>query len=431
MIRSDTFVGRVAAEPARPKDKVRLGVIGTGGEATPVGTARGRSLMGLLLDFPGVSVTAVCDTSETNLERAIDAVRDKTGHRPAGYSGGPYAYRDLLERDDVDAVLIASPAPLHARMAIDALKAGKDVGSEVPAGYSLEELWELVDAKEASGRHYILLENYNYLRENMLVQNMVDQGRFGETYFAECAYLHDVRYLYFEEDGSLTWRGKWLTGSKGNVYPTHAFGPAAKWFHLLDGDQILSSTSTMTPPRAVRHYARKRFGPESAAARHDYTLGDFISTEVRTEKGRLIRVDFDLSSPRPSETYYLLQGVEGIYNSRTRHPHGAYFDGDAHEYTHLGLFVEECEHPYWRRDGERAAHIGHGGSDFFVLRDFVNMVKEDREPWIDVYDAATWSALYHCSQASIEQGSAPVPHPDFTRGKWKDPGWRKDHLKPV
>ena len=79
----------------------------------------------------------------------------------------------------------------------------------------------------------------------------------------------------------------------------------------------------------------------------------------------------------------------------------------------------------WKRDGAAAEKAGHLGGDFFVLREFVDMIRRDREPWIDVYDAASWSAITHCSSESIRRGSSPVQIPDFTKGRWKDPNWRR------
>ena len=80
---------------------------------------------------------------------------------------------------------------------------------------------------------------------------------------------------------------------------------------------------------------------------------------------------------------------------------------------------------------EQPRFIPLSGGDYFVLRDFVDMVRYDREPWIDVYDAATWSVIYHCSRLSIDRKGAAVEMPDFTGGRWKDANWRKDSSKPV
>ena len=71
---------------------------------------------------------------------------------------------------------------------------------------------------------------------------------------------------------------------------------------------------------------------------------------------------------------------------------------------------------------------GHGGIDYYCIYDFVQMIRDDKEPWIDVYDAASWSSLIFCSKLSLDRKGARVEMPDFTNGKWKDPQWRSAQM---
>ena len=132
-------------------ERVRLGFIGVGG--------RGTYLLGLALGFDTVEVSAVCDIKPDRLDRALGLVEKSRSKRPAGYSAGPKDYRRLLERDDVDAVVIATPMQAHAVMSVDALNAKKHVLSEVAAALTMDECWSLVHATEKSGRIYMLAEN--------------------------------------------------------------------------------------------------------------------------------------------------------------------------------------------------------------------------------------------------------------------------------
>jgi predicted dehydrogenase len=398
---------------------VRIGIVGLGN--------RGTYLLRVLLSHPGVAVNALCDLDEGKVNRAIDVVRSQTNHTPVGYADDPEGYSRMLGRDDLDAILIATPTKWHCPMAVAAMKAGKHVASEVPAGFHLEELWELVKAKEASGKRYMLLENYIYDRRNMMVLNMVRQKLFADPYYAECAYLHDCRFMLFKEDGSLDWWGEWASKYYGHDYPTHAMGPVSKWLGLNEGDRATHCCAMMTKPRVLKKYTVKRFGADSEQAKIKWANGDFTSVMIQTANGRVIRNDYDVNSPRPVSYYYLLQGTDGIYDSR----HGLSFEGTAHRWDKIDEFLAKYDHPVWRRWGEAAAKTGHGGGDWFVLRDFVEMVRQDREPWIDVYDAASWSVIYHCSKESIERKGASIDMPDFTNGRWKQTDWRKDHMKPT
>jgi predicted dehydrogenase len=401
--------------------KIRVGNIGTG--------ARGTELVSGILQFPDVEVTALCDIDKGRLDNACNIVKDVTGKRPEPYTGDEHAYRKMLERDDLDGVMICTPIEWHIPMSVDAMKAGKHVGSEVTAGEDLEGLWDLVRTKEATGRRYMLLENYAYTPDNMMIANMMAQSIFGFPYYAECAYVHDCRNLRFNPDGTLTWRGRSVRDNYGNSYATHALGPVAKWMGLNDGDRMERLTCMMTRPRTMHEYAVKKFGENSEPAKVDFKLGEMVSTLIHTAEGRVIRVDLDVHSPRPMSIYYLAQGTKGCWDTRS----GMFVEGRTKDdrWESPDAYREEYQHPWFKKWGEPAAKTGHWGGDYFVLYDFVRMLKTGREPWIDVYDAATWSSLYHCTRQSLDNGSAPVEMPDFTGGRWKQKDWRKESLKPV
>jgi Glycosyl hydrolase 109, C-terminal domain/Oxidoreductase family, NAD-binding Rossmann fold len=406
----------VAARGATAQDAgeikpARIAFIGVG--------SRGTGLLKVLLKVPGTTVTAICDIDEEHLNRGIEIVKRSHGNTPAGFSEGPYDYRRMLERDDFDAVLIATPAPLHAEMSVDAMLAGKHVGSEVPGAYTLDECWQLVRTKEKTGKRYMLLENYNYARSRMMACNMVRAGVFGDIYYGECSYIHDCRSLRFEPDGSLTWRGQIKTEHFGNLYPTHSLGPVSKWMEVNRGDRLVSLVSMMSKPAALNAYAKKRFGPDSKQAKIDFLTGDMCVTLIKSEKGRLITVYYDSDSPRPADIFYLAQGPQGVFDSRK----GIHIDGKspAHRWESVDTYEAEYDHAYWKERGAEAEKTGHGGGDYFVISDFVEMARHDREPWIDVYDSATWSVVQELSRQSILENGSSVPFPDFTNGKWKAP----------
>jgi predicted dehydrogenase len=377
---------------------------------------RGTGLLKILLKIPGTTVPAICDINQEHLDRGLELVKRAHGNTPAGYSNGPYDYRRMLERDDFDGVLIATPALLHAEMSVDSMNAGKHVGSEVPGAYTMEECWDLVKTKEKTGKRYMLLENYNYARGRMMAYRMVQAGAFGDTYYAECSYIHDCRSLRFNSDGSLTWRGDAKRDRFGNLYPTHALGPVCKWFGINRGDRLKSLVSMMSKPASLHAYATERFGADSEPAQITWSAGDMCVTQIQTEKGRMITVYYDSDSPRPASIFYLIQGTKGVYDSRS----GVHIDdrSPAHRWEPASAYQEEYDHEYWRERGEEATKTGHGGGDYFVISDFVAMVRNDAEPFIDVYDSASWSAVMPLSAESIRRGNLSVAIPDFTGGTW-------------
>jgi predicted dehydrogenase len=126
---------RSASRVVGASDRVRLGMIGMGG----MGTVHLQALMKQTEDEKDLEIVAVSDIYTKRKQRARDIAHltDKDVH---------HEYRDLLARNDVDAVLIAAPDHWHGQMALDALAAGKDVYLEKPMTHTIEEAVALVDA---------------------------------------------------------------------------------------------------------------------------------------------------------------------------------------------------------------------------------------------------------------------------------------------
>jgi predicted dehydrogenase len=326
----------------------------------------------------------------------------------------------MLQRDDLDAVMIATPMQVHAVMSVDALRAGKHVLSEVAAAMTVDECWDLVHATEETGRIYMLSENCCYWRHVMQIQNMIDQGVFGDLTFAECGYVHDCRGLSFDAQGKVTWRGELARDHRGNLYPTHSLGPVAKWLRINRGDRLVSLVASDTRQVGLRHFIESKF-PEGHPARDlRFKVGDSTSVLIRTAKGALVDLRYDTASarPHPTTTYFSLQGMTASYDSRS----GVWIEGRSKSYTEwepLEAYQAEYDHPLWTADAQKAAGASHGGADFFVTREFYNCVRTESPPPVDVYDAAAWSAIIPLSEQSLAEGGRPVEIPDFTGGKWE------------
>jgi predicted dehydrogenase len=393
--------------------EIRVGVLGTG--------SRGVDMMRISMRLPGVRIAAVCDTSEQNATRAQQIVEDATGQRPVPFTRGAEDYKRMLD-SDIDAVLVMTPQNQHAAQSIYAMNAGKHVGSETPAAYTLDECWALVEAKEKTGRRFMLLENYPYARSRMMILNMAHTGVFGEVTYGEGSYIHDTRNLAYEKDGALSWRGEIARKYRGDVYPTHGMGPVSLWMGVNRGDRYVTLVSMDTGTKGLQSYAREHFGKDHPAAKPGFfQKGDTTITMLRTANEKLVVVRYESGSTRPGMGWESLNGTKGAYDGS---PGGesVYLEGRSpgHRWEPLDKYRAEFEHPFWKKDGEIANKTGHGGGDYFVMREFFRAVAEDREPPIDVYDGVTWSCVLPLSGQSIRETNKSIAFPDFTRGKWKD-----------
>lgn len=128
-----------AAAPVGDR-KLRVGFIGTGG--------RGRSLLDETLKHPNLEVPVICDITDGNLKAALDMVEKASGKRPEGIGDAPYAYRKVLERKDIDCVVMATPCYWHTTMYIDALKRGMNFYGEKPMSIYATELKEIQEVRK-------------------------------------------------------------------------------------------------------------------------------------------------------------------------------------------------------------------------------------------------------------------------------------------
>ena len=118
-------------------------------------SGRGKGMLRRLLPMEDVNIVGISDLYEDRMEEAAAMVEEARGVKPVLKRD----YRELLEMDGVDAVMTAASWTAHSRICIDAMNAGKYVGTEVGGATSIEECWELVRTSERTGIPCMMLEN--------------------------------------------------------------------------------------------------------------------------------------------------------------------------------------------------------------------------------------------------------------------------------
>jgi len=417
------------------KSKINIGLIGVG--------LRGTNHLNNLLQRDDVNVTAICDIDQARIKLNLDKM-DKDGFKkPEVFGKDENDYKNLLALESIDAVIIATPWLWHTRMAKDAMLAGKYTGLEVSAANTMEECWDLVNTHEQTGTHLMILENVNYRRDVMAVLNMVRQDVFGEMMHFRCGYQHDLRFVKLNDGKSAYGKGvefgdkgiseaKWRTQHSllrnADVYPTHGVGPIAAMTDINRGNRFVSLTSHATKSRGLHNYIVENGGEDHPNAKLRFKMGDVITSTIETSQGETIIVTHDTSLPRPYSLGFRVQGTKGLWEVDGDR---IYVEGvsEPHQWDDADAWLKKYDHPLWVKYGEHALGAGHGGMDFFVIHAFVESVKQQIAPPMDVYDAAAWSAITPLSELSIENNGAPQDFPDFTRGLWvkrKPYEWIKD-----
>ena len=411
-----------------PKLKtVRVGFVGLG--------MRGPGAVERFTHIPGTEIKALCDIEANRVEGAQKILEKAGKPRATGYSGSAEAYKKMCERNDIDLIYIATDWENHVPIALYAMQHGKHVAIEVPAAMSMKDIWALIDTSEQTRKHCMMLENCVYDFFELTTLNMAQHGVFGEILHTEGSYIHNLEDFWKHYHNN--WRLDYNRRHRGDVYPTHGIGPACQLLDIHRGDKmnylVSMDTKAVNGPAAWKEM--KGTEPES------FGNGDHTMTMIKTENGKTIQIQHDVVNPRPYTRMYQLTGTKGFAN---KYPVEGYAlrpeqvssdDIPDHENLNAHGFVPEnvkealmkkYKHPIQVELEEQAKKVGgHGGMDFIMDYRLVYCLQNGLPLDMDVYDLAEWSCLTELSRISLENGSAPVAIPDFTRGAWnKVKGYR-------
>lgn len=407
-------------------DKVRVALIGVG--------ARGLNHLNLILRRKDTELVAICDTDSITLEKAKGMI-EKSGRKlPPVFTGEDYAWQKMLDKKNIDAIIISTPWEWHREMIINSIESGiKYVGSEVMIGITLQDHWDVVKAAEKHKAQVCMLENVCYRRDVMAVLNMVRQDKFGELVHLQGGYQHDLREVKFN-DGKRIYGGgvefgdkgyseaKWRTNHSvhrnGDLYPTHGIGPVAHYININRGNRFLTLNAFSSKARGLHDYVVKLGGENHPNAKVRFKLGDVVTTHLSCANGETILLQHDTNLPRPYSLGFRVQGTKGLWMDLNK---GVYIEGESakgHAWDDAKQWLDKYDHPLWARWSKDAEGSGHGGMDFYVIHMFIECAKRGIPTQMDVYDAAAWSAITPLSEQSIEMGNQTVEFPDFTGGQW-------------
>lgn len=417
-----------------PKMKaVRVAFVGLG--------MRGPGAVARFTHIPGVEIVALCDYEEKRAENCQKFLRE-AGLKPADIYSGATGYEELVKRPDIDLVYVATDWDHHFPVAKAALENGKNTAIEVPSAMNLEQCWELIDLSEKSRKHCMILENCCYDWFELRALNMAQHGVFGEVLRAQGAYIHNLDdfWGYYwsnpeNDPDKLGWRMKYNMENRGDVYATHGLGPVAQVLDIHRGDRFTTLTAMDTKSVHGKEYVEKKTGKPC----ENYRNGDHTTTLMRTANGKVVEIQHNVMNPQPYNRLYQLTGTKGFAN---KYPVEGYAidasqlkaTGNAEtpkvdDLSSHGFMPEDAkkaleekyEHPIIKKYGEMASKVGgHGGMDFFMDARMVYCLQNGLPLDMDVYDLAEWCCLAELGSLSMDNNSAAVSFPDFTRGHWNE-----------
>lgn len=404
-----------------PIPVVRVGFIGLG--------MRGPGAVQRFTHLEGAEIKALCDLHPERVAKSQNILTQAGKPAAAEYSGSEEAWKQLCEREDIDLVYIATDWKHHAEMMIYAMEQGKHVACEVPAIMNLKEAWDVVNTAERTQRHCMMLENCVYDFFELTTLNMAQQGLFGEVLSGKGAYIHNLEpfWLDYEND----WRFKYNKEHRGDVYATHGLGPVCFALDIHRGDKMDYLVAMDVPAVTIPKYIEQQRGEPVG----EFKNGEMTHTLIKTNKGKTIYLEHNVASYRPYDRMYQLIGTDGFANKYpttgiclrpTEENKSAVPDHEdltKHSFVSKEtekMLMEKYQHPIAKDIVEKAKKVGgHGGMDFIMDYRLIYCLQKGLPLDMDVYDLAEWSVIGDLTRISLENNSAPVEVPDFTRGEWK------------
>ena len=388
--------------------------------------------------IPGVEIVALCDYEYERAEACQKYLREQ-GLMPADIYYGERGYEAICQRDDIDLVYIATDWNHHFPIAKMAMENGKHAAIEVPSAMNLEQCWTLIDLAEQRRLHCFILENCCYDYFEMTALNMVQSGLLGEVIRAEGAYIHtldeywDSYWLDPEDDdiGELHWRLKYNMENRGDLYATHGLGPVAQCMNIHRGDRFTTLVAMDTESFVGRELVQEKMGEECAEFRN----GDHTTTLMRTARGRVVEIQHNVMTPQPYNRLFKLTGTKGyatkypipelaLTSEALRSSGVPQLDNlSGHSFMNhdqRDAILNSYYHPILEKFGEIGREMGHGGMDYIMDARLVYCLQNGLPLDMDVYDMAEWCCLAELGTLSMDNNSAAVAFPDFTRGHWMD-----------
>ena len=325
------------------KQNWRIGLVGIG---------RGSGYGSLFASTPDCEVVACCDASG-------DALAEFQKQLKLPDSGCFTSYDNFIA-SPMDAVFIGTPIMYHADQAVKALEAGVHVLSEVTAASTIEDCQRIVDTVGRTGKIYMLAENCIYWPFVQEWKGMVQAGRIGNVFYAECEYLHPIPGLIVDpETGDKRWRAQ----RPPLHYCSHSLGP------ILDitGDRIT---------RAMGLGNSRQILPEGGVGGVDIQVALF-----ETQKGAIIKLLRSSVVPRhPAIHFYTLQGTKGFVETdrlSQKGPGLLYVEGEMEDAQEIECPRNDTSLPEWAQSG------GHGTAEYSVMAAFLKALETGEKPMLN------------------------------------------------
>ncbi len=358
-----------------------------------IGLGFGAEFIPIYQKLKGVNMYAICQRSEDKLHEIGDAF---------GIEKRYTDYEELLKDPQIDAVHINTPIQEHAPQSIAALKAGKHVACTVPMATSVEDCKEIVRLTMETGLTYMMMETVVYSREFLFVKEMFDSGEMGRIQFLRASHQQEMA----------GWPGYW-EGLPPMHYATHCVGPV-----LALGRDRAQYVSCFGSGRIDDHLIPKYNSPYAIETCHIKFNDSDLSAEITRSlfnTARQYRESFDAYGSKKSFEWTLIENEPSVVHTGES-PEKISIPDYAHllpeeiqSFTTAGVYDSD--------DNQHLSFIqgaGHGGSHPHLVNEFVNALKEKRDPYPNASESANITCVGILAHDSAMNEGKIIHLPEFT-----------------
>lgn len=371
----------------------------------------GKITIGIFGAGRGESFAAMAKLTDAEVVAVCDKIKSKAENLISKHCPGAAYYKDFEEfiTQDFDAVVLCNYFDEHAGYAIKAMEAGKHVMSECVCNITAAEGVKLCRAVEKSGKIYKLAENYPYFVSNMEIRRIYGGGTLGRVMYAEGEYVHPMssREFNWHSPDEKHWRS-WIPTT---YYMTHALAPL---MYMTDAMPVSVSAFAVSAPEIKK----------GTPALHSDGVGIAV---CRMDNGAVFRVTGWAQLGGHGNWYRLscTKGSVECVRGKESDIKLSYNHWDKPD----NADAEQTYTAKWIHSAELADKAGHGGGDFWVMYNFIKAIKENKQPYFDVYRGVACSSAGIFAWKSVLNGSANTAMPDF-RDETSRKAYENDHMNP-
>jgi predicted dehydrogenase len=372
-------------------ETLNVGLIGTGG--------RCRHLLGSLVKIPGVRVTALSDVRDD----AIAETRKRLGKAELLITKH---YPELLERKDIDAVLIASPDHWHVPMTVDACAAGKDVYVEKPLTHDLSEGQAVVDAQNKHKRIVQVGTQQRSMPHIAKAREIVQAGGIGKVVKVHMTWNRNTdrvrRFKDTLDPKGVDWKA-FLGKAREQPYDEYRMRNW-RWFWDFGGGLF---TDLMVHWVDVAHWVLNVDHPEKAVS-----LGEYVVAKDVWETPDTVQTVLSYKDS-------LQMHFEGTFANAREGAHIVFMGTEANLYVDRGAYILTPELRSKKAKAEQVI-IGrdptHRGADFYDVPDgelvhltnWIESVKTRKPPTAPAEGGVSSASAAHLANMALRNGGVAV-----------------------